>query len=169
MVSEKQEKLMEKSDALVQCQTDIVKTLSTLAQVMKEKMDGAILIEEGRRTMETLMMKVEEKEIENQNLRSQLPLVSQLREQLRSYQEELHLIKEESNGLRERLTRQQKEFEQQKTMVSHLSTVGQPLITSTPVVTAEVTAPSTRVLAAFWDWEDKGAAPREFFQLYESQ
>lgn len=87
MVDEKQDQLIKKGKALVECQTNNVKNICDLAQAMKERMSKEAEIETLRKIMETIKALGEEKEEENQALREQMQHGEQERAILQSCQE----------------------------------------------------------------------------------
>lgn len=72
MVDEKQDQLIKKGEALVECQTNNVKNLRELAHAMKEKMDCVMEVEALKRAAEVNMIQLEAKEAENRALNLQL-------------------------------------------------------------------------------------------------
>lgn len=89
MANEKQEQLWEKNEALIKCQTENVKNLYELAQLMKEKMENMALIDEGRKALEVSKLEVASKEREIQLLKGQLQEPLRLQEQLEDCRREL--------------------------------------------------------------------------------
>ena len=78
LLQEKRNQLIEKTEALIKCQTVNVKHIYELAQAMKDKMEDQVAMEGHLKTIDLLQNQVAEKEKENATLRQQ---VSQLERQ----------------------------------------------------------------------------------------
>ena len=112
MVDMKQDQLIKTVEALVECQTNNVKSLYKLAQVIRERMNKEAEVEALTKLLDNCQAMVEEKDRELQTLRVQpLPQDDTVWKTLRSCRQELELAKEENCQLREKLQLQQKEFE----------------------------------------------------------
>lgn len=149
MANEKQEQLWEKNEALIKCQTENVKNLYELAQLMKEKMENMALIDEGRKALEVSKLEVASKEREIQLLKGQLQEPLRLQEQLEDCRRELQQAHQDNSQLRAKLHRQQEEFEQTKVVISHIDTRGQPSMTSAISEPEKLVTPSSEFFYCF--------------------
>ena len=112
MVDEKQDQLIKKGEALVECQTSNVKNLCGFAQAVKERMSEETEIETLKKLMETSRKLYEEKE--NQILKERLQQQESDRLTLQTCQEELKQVQKENHRLQEKLQLQEMEFEPQR-------------------------------------------------------
>ena len=103
IADKRQEHLIEKDDALVQCQTSNVKNFYELAQALKEKMEMCVGMEALKKTVEASQAQMEAQDKENQTLKLQLQAQEQYQMELAKCQEELKLAKSESYQLQEKL------------------------------------------------------------------
>jgi hypothetical protein len=169
LANEKQDQLWEKNEALIKCQTENVKNLHEVAQLMREKMDAMTSLEAGRKELEARRSEVELKDREIQQLKTQLQEPFRLQEQFEECQRTLQQAQQDNSQLRGELQRRQEELEQSRAMVSHVSTIGQPSITSAMDEPEKLVTPTAEFFNALWFWESQGSVPRDIFQLYEQQ
>lgn len=130
---DKSEQLIEKSEALISCQSTNVKHLLKLAQAMKEKMDQHVLFEENKKIMNYYHEQLIVKEKERLNMQEQSGRYQQMKEQLDEEQVKLRLVITENGQLKEKLKLQELELGQQKAKVRHIS-IGQLSLPSTASV-----------------------------------
>ena len=96
IADQRQEYLIEKGDALVQCQTSNVINLYELAQSLKEKMEMFVGMEALKKVAKASQVQMEAQDKKNQTLTLQLQAQEQHQVEPMKCQEELKLAKSES-------------------------------------------------------------------------
>lgn len=168
-LQEKRVELIEKTEALIKCQSANVKHIYELAQAMKEKMEDQAVIEGHNKTIDLLQNQVAEKEKENVTLRQQ---VRQLERQLgpmerdRSKEER---ITQENESLKEKLTMQEAEVARYKTMLKQKQVAADGQSSKAPTEAKLVQSPvlPTEFFVELWNWESKDREPRGLLRMYE--
>jgi hypothetical protein len=167
MVDEKQDQLIKKGEALVECQMSNVKTLCDLAQAMKERMGKEVEIEALKKSLEAGRRLGEEKEKENQRLREQLQQRESEQAAIQTCRDELKQVQKENSQLREKLQLQQKELDLQRELCTRKEEVQR---SQTPFLLESSTSHQSREsVGKFWKWESRSPVTHGLFELYESQ
>ena len=166
IADQRHEQVIEKGEALVQCQTNNVKTLSDLAQAMREKM-------ESYREIEALKKAVEAKHLQNQAqseeiraLKDQLQAREVLQEELKKCQDELEQVKREKQQVQEQERRHRQVIESQKKMQSE-----EVSFTFLRAELPEVPSAfqSLQSIVEIWKWESTSPVSPNLFHCYEQQ
>ena len=168
LLDEKSEQLLQKTEALMSCQSTNLKYLQELTDAMKFKIEQQESAEESKKTIKQYQEQLEAHKREKVTLQRKLNSPSRIQEQLDKCREEVQRLTRENNHLKERLQKQEGELMQQKAMVSRME-VGQPSTTSTVSNPIQAGPLSSEMMGEFWSWEAKGPATQNILQMYELQ
>lgn len=171
LLQEKRTQLIEKSEALVSCQSTKVKHLLELAEAVKEKMDNQIILDEHKKTIDWQQKQVADKEAENEALRQQVQKLLSVTELTEKYRTEVDRVKMENEGLKEKLAVQEAEAAKYRVMTKQKQVMAEGQISETTNA-ANLITPSVvpfEIVAGLWDWESRGPEPKGLFQIYEKQ
>lgn len=166
IADQRHEQVIAKGEALVQCQTNNVKTLSDLAQAMREKMESYTEIEALKKAVEAGTLQIKNQSEEVAALKDQLQTQGALREELRKCRDELEQMKSAKQQVREPNQQQSPGMElQRKNQLEEVHFPGPHV----ELPTVPSIFQSVESLADIWQWESKGPMSSSLFQLYERQ
>lgn len=123
-VAEAREKLLEKSEAFIACQTDNVRNLYQLAQARKEQMEGMATIGTCQRELQDCRAQLGEKDLEIRKLHQHIEADNRLQEKFQASKEQLRQLTAENQQQKEQLRLQSMELHQQRLMLDQLASKG---------------------------------------------
>lgn len=168
-LQEKRTQLIEKTEALIKCQTANVKHIYELAQAMKEKVADQVTIEGHLKAIDMLHTQVAEKEKENVGLRQQLNQWERQPKQVNEDHARAEQLTQENESLKRELQVRGEELNQYKAKVEQLTAKGQSSTTATGFKAVLPFPSSSEFFSQLWSWETRGPEPKGIFQMYELQ